>query len=462
VISTPKNGVNNLTIKQELVKQHSTSKLKTGTTNTSNYHSQQASFNIKDTPGGNLKNKHLILAGGNSYVNTDSSVPPVIQTTNPINLSRKNSNEKRINFAHFNKHTPTSKNNNNFINNNTTNNNINNSKIILTDGDKKKLPVEDKSKRMTPKKSTNTINTNLNTSVNPQNNHPNQNAKLNISSLIKTKMTQQSTNINQGPLSSVPMTKYHSKTNSKSSSRIEDKSENNKKIECEVKKTDINLIGKQSQTKTSSLQSTINNSKNNSTNQFKKHATTTNSPKHTLNINFNKEIAKKNIHNNMVGKPSKQVLSLKLNLNNLNQKEVTLKEKNILKEKTNINTSELNQNNLSIDNILETSNCSVKSSLRESNYYKKESEKISNYIKMYYNKHNEYPPTNLKHYKYGRLIGKGAFGKVNLGLHTLTGRRVAIKSFNKKHLTNENAKKKIYYETNLMKNLKHNSIVRYL
>lgn len=450
VISTPKNGVNNLTIKHELIKQQSSSKLKSGTTNNSNYHSQQASFNIKDTPGNNLKNKHLIV-GGNSYVNTDSSVPPVIQTTNPINLSRKNSNEKRINFAHFNKHTPTSKNNNN-----TTNNNINNSKLIVTqEGDKKKYPVEDKSKRMTPKKSTNTINTNLNTSVNPQNT----NTKLNISSLIKTKMTQQSTNINQGPLSSVPMTKYHSKTNSKSSSRIEDKSEPNKKIESEVKKMDINLVGKQSQTKTSSLQSTINNSKNNSTNQFKKHLTTTNSPKNTLNINFNKELVKKNINNNIVGKPSKQVLSLKLNLNSLNQKEVTLKEKNLLKDKNN-NISDLNQNNLSIDNILDTSNCSVKSSLRESNYYKRESEKISNYIKIYYNKNAEYPPTNLKHYKYGRLIGKGAFGKVNLGLHTLTGRRVAIKSFNKKHLTNENAKKKIYYETNLMKNLKHNSIVR--
>ena len=140
-----------------------------------------------------------------------------------------------------------------------------------------------------------------------------------------------------------------------------------------------------------------------------------------------------------------------------------LKGKNILNDKVNeIKNNTHTYNNLSIDNILETSNCSVKSSLRESNYYKKESEKLSNYVKLYFNKNSEYPITNVKNYKYGRLIGKGAFGKVNLGLHTLTGRLVAIKSFNKKHILNDNAKKKIYYETNLMKNLKHNSIVKYI
>jgi MAP/microtubule affinity-regulating kinase len=65
-------------------------------------------------------------------------------------------------------------------------------------------------------------------------------------------------------------------------------------------------------------------------------------------------------------------------------------------------------------------------------------------------------------YKYGRLIGKGAFGKVNLGLHILTGRIVAIKSFNLKKLKNERSKAKIYHEINLMKNLRHSSIVKIL
>ena len=61
-----------------------------------------------------------------------------------------------------------------------------------------------------------------------------------------------------------------------------------------------------------------------------------------------------------------------------------------------------------------------------------------------------------------KVLGKGAFGKVNLCLHTLSGRLVAIKSFNKELMQSENSKKKILYETKLMKNLKHISIVKYL
>ena len=56
-----------------------------------------------------------------------------------------------------------------------------------------------------------------------------------------------------------------------------------------------------------------------------------------------------------------------------------------------------------------------------------------------YAKNHEFPQTNVKFYKYGRvlyfliiqLLGRGAFGKVNLGLHILSGRLIAIKSFNK-------------------------------
>jgi serine/threonine protein kinase len=53
---------------------------------------------------------------------------------------------------------------------------------------------------------------------------------------------------------------------------------------------------------------------------------------------------------------------------------------------------------------------------------------LTDYIRNYYKKNKKYPNTNLSFYKYGRLIGQGAFGKVNLGLNVLTGRVVAIKS----------------------------------
>ena len=100
--------------------------------------------------------------------------------------------------------------------------------------------------------------------------------------------------------------------------------------------------------------------------------------------------------------------------------------------------------------------------LQNGNYYKKLSENLSKYIKSYYRKYNHYPKTKLSFYKFGRLIGRGAFGKVNLGLHILTGKIVAIKSFNKNKLKDENSKLKIYHEINLMKILHHNSIVKIL
>ena len=100
--------------------------------------------------------------------------------------------------------------------------------------------------------------------------------------------------------------------------------------------------------------------------------------------------------------------------------------------------------------------------MKDSTYYMKESEILSKYIKEYYNKNKEYPKTDLSFYKYGRMIGKGAFGKVNLGLNILTGRVVAIKSFNKDNIKNKKKKKKILYETNLMRKLRHPSITKIL
>ncbi len=71
--------------------------------------------------------------------------------------------------------------------------------------------------------------------------------------------------------------------------------------------------------------------------------------------------------------------------------------------------------------------------IQNGKYYKKLSYNLSEYIKKYYNKTNDYPKPTLSFYKFGRLIGRGAFGKVNLGLYVLSGKIVAIKSFNKKN-----------------------------
>ena len=105
----------------------------------------------------------------------------------------------------------------------------------------------------------------------------------------------------------------------------------------------------------------------------------------------------------------------------------------------------------------------MSSTTLDSNYYMEKCNYLSKYIKDYYKKNNKYPSTDLNFYLYGRLIGQGAFGKVNIGLNILTGRVVAIKSFNKKTLNKHGDNmKKILYETNLMKKLNHPNITKIL
>ena len=321
---------------QELLKQSSASKIKPNTSFYPNCQPQHT--NTKDNLG-NIKEKTFL---GNNVDITQQNI------TNPIDFSRKNSNEKKVGVnGQFNtcKQTTSSKSTNTANTNNTTTQQINNNTRIYTQEDAKKSCFDDKMKKNTPKKSLNIVNSNI-SNVN--------NSKLNISNLIKTKNSQQP--VQQAPITSVPATKLHSKNTSKSSSRIEEKPEIVKKSDYDsVKKIDIKLPNKPSQTKTPSLQSTINNIKNNSTNQFKKHATTTNSPKNTINMNFNKEAAKKSI-NTPTEKGGKQLLSLKLNLNNLNPKEVVVKDKKHLKEREIKNNNSLNFNSPKCLNEMDTNN----------------------------------------------------------------------------------------------------------
>ena len=98
---------------------------------------------------------------------------------------------------------------------------------------------------------------------------------------------------------------------------------------------------------------------------------------------------------------------------------------------------------------------------KDYNYFQEESKKLSDKIKQYGREHNflEYPKTDLSYYKIGRSIGHGAFGKVNLALHVLSGQIVSIKSFSKKK--NIFSINKIKNEVKIMSKLrKHNNIVK--
>jgi serine/threonine protein kinase len=49
----------------------------------------------------------------------------------------------------------------------------------------------------------------------------------------------------------------------------------------------------------------------------------------------------------------------------------------------------------------------------------------------------EPPVTTTDFYRIGKMLGRGAFGKVNLAMHKLIRKLVAIKSLNKECLTDE-------------------------
>lgn len=57
-------------------------------------------------------------------------------------------------------------------------------------------------------------------------------------------------------------------------------------------------------------------------------------------------------------------------------------------------------------------------------------------------------------------MGKGAFGKVNLAIHRLSGKFVALKSINKQFLNQEQSKRKVMQEFNILRHTRDHNIVR--
>ena len=77
-------------------------------------------------------------------------------------------------------------------------------------------------------------------------------------------------------------------------------------------------------------------------------------------------------------------------------------------------------------------------------------------IKRYY----EPPKTTLEMYKIGRVLGKGAYGKVNIALSRLTSRICAVKSINLAKVSSKEAMEKISSEKTILKDVRHSSIVK--
>ena len=77
-----------------------------------------------------------------------------------------------------------------------------------------------------------------------------------------------------------------------------------------------------------------------------------------------------------------------------------------------------------------------------------------------FEKYNKMPKTRIELYKVGKILGKGAFGKVNLGLHRLTRKLVAIKSTDKDQIKEESTKRKMMQEIDILKSIKHTSHIK--
>ena len=280
-------------------------------------------------------------------------------------------------------------------------------------------------------KTTNNIcNINKIVKNNSKNNHQNKDSKIKLNDLSKKKtLSTNNTKI---------MNKINYKYQLNGKKRYQHKnniinnpnSNNNnlkiKELSCfDLKKTNIPI------TLTSSLLQTESWGKSK---EFKK--TEFNQVLHKFNCINDKE--KKLIDHNLTNNENNNI---KLDLININS-----------------NTTEKNDINNTISNKNELSTISQK----DYNYYNEESLKKIKTIKKYGVEHNyiNYPKTNLSYYKIGRSIGHGAFGKVNIALHVLSGHIVAIKSFNK--IKKTFPMNKILYEIKLLKKLRnHKNIVKY-
>lgn len=113
-------------------------------------------------------------------------------------------------------------------------------------------------------------------------------------------------------------------------------------------------------------------------------------------------------------------------------------------------------------NIISTVDMTNNSSIQLNEAIVTEREKLINFIKIYTKRHNAVPPTTLDLYKFVKLIGKGAFGKVTLGLHKLTGKHVAIKTFEKSYMKDDFSRKKVFQEVYILKKIHHSNIIRLL
>ena len=455
--------------------------------NINNYHSNNNSNNnnINNNNGNNINNN-----GNNSNSNTNKNDSSEITYTKPVNRDIINSNEI------LDKNKKNQKiNDKNTISNISSSNNTENSRKNTTGKIKKNEKVINKNKIHNFINNNNIINNeraqnilfnphhntlkSTNNSINKENSTGDDKNSSNKNDKNKGKINN---NINSNKLSK------QKKVNNENS--LKNKSNNNDNNEGNCNNNDINsnlninsylyennkIIGKAKNEKNNLSQKQkdkikldkltekiISGKFINKKNNAKSIGIGSNNNLKNNKIEDKNFLDKEKIEQLLINKEKLLEYNKKLsNKNNFNVKEDNKKG---LNQKIKIKAAKKSTHNRNMEQnfiLNNRTNTSVLSTMKDSNYYNHECEKLSKYIKEYYKINSCYPNTDLSFYKYGRIIGRGAFGKVNIGLNILTGRIVAIKSFNKKNIINESSKKKILYETNLMRGLFHPSVTKIL
>ena len=418
----------------------------------------------------NIKNNSKI----NEIINNGDKIMKnnFLENNNENKLNKKKNSNNNNNFNSLNNFYNILNNNNNPNVNNSNNNNYINSNIenILNNCQTTSCGGFYNNYNININ---NLINNHIiynNNNINNNFNNNNSRKKLNLANLVNNKKISRIISQSQQEILQIKKNTKKHFTSNNSPNRFF-----NYKIAASTKKMKNNQKNNLNTKKNNFLFSYNNNINNNIINNNKN--TNTNIKIFNNLRNIGPKKSTKKIKSKSTEKLNMQIKSFKdeLNLNlNLNENENNLNYNNNNQDKLiRVNNSKINsydklnnprkskssQKNKSIDNNI----IQLEETHKKNNIYMESSLSLTDYIKNFYKKNKKYPNTNLSFYKYGRLIGQGAFGKVNLGLNVLTGRVVAIKSFNKKNFdTKTDFMKKIIYETNLMKKLNHKNITKIL
>ncbi len=83
-------------------------------------------------------------------------------------------------------------------------------------------------------------------------------------------------------------------------------------------------------------------------------------------------------------------------------------------------------------------------------------QKIKNSFKLT----EDAPTTEISFYRVGKMLGRGAFGKVNLAMHKLVRKLVALKSLDKEIFNDRDQKQKLMKEVTLLLKIRHAHVVK--